>query len=603
MPDSMEIEPSVLRELALQHDQVARDTREWAKPPTHWLDTFESTYGKIADPVHQALIRYYEARQRAGNALAKEHDDTAAALRSSADAYEHADAEIGSFVSRTAEPFVEPSPAAPFPANGAAPSVPAAEANGSRAASAPNGAAPVGNPLSAAQQPAAEHPIDGAAAKTDSAGTPTAGPVSAPISAGAPPGPPVGVDAGPMPSYGTGADRAEPPGPAGPAPHVDATLIPVLPPFLAAARAARDRAAEPAHVVNEADNEDLIIAQTLLGGILAATETTAVGLDWAVAVVRGAAGAGIFVTSNEGRGWLPAGLFLPNEVSTPWMWDGPDGLLGADIGDGGSPWEGVADPARVLAEFGLVWGGKTDSRLSALASSAPLAADLRTQLSDVAMAANVGPVYELDLRVFTPDTTDRLGLAGSPAAVESTATVPDSGVRARCVQLAADAHNLMGRAGSAAAAADSRRLRERILALAEVGQEISTESFDELADANDLLVAEMLPLRVDAHLIELGALRVDDRSSILRALVFERRCNELVLLLAGEPTRQCLRDAVYAHEQIVGHPQFVEAPAAVVAADAGRVAQDAARVAGSAVGGKVTPPSDVAPPRVTPESS
>ncbi|NEW48417.1 hypothetical protein, partial [Nocardia cyriacigeorgica] len=35
----------------------------------------------------------------------------------------------------------------------------------------------------------------------------------------------------------------------------------------------------------------------------------------------------------------------------------------------GSGWEGISDPARVLAEFALAWGRKSGARLTALASS------------------------------------------------------------------------------------------------------------------------------------------------------------------------------------------------------------------------------------------
>lgn len=98
MPDSMEIDPTVLRQLAEQHRQVARDTREWAKPPADWLASFLATYGKIASPVYDALIRYYDARQRAGEALALEHDQTAESLVASANAYQEYDDEIAANV-------------------------------------------------------------------------------------------------------------------------------------------------------------------------------------------------------------------------------------------------------------------------------------------------------------------------------------------------------------------------------------------------------------------------------------------------------------------------------------------------------------------------
>jgi len=93
MPERLDIDPELLRRLALQHDQVAAETREWAQPPSDWLANFEPTYGKIANPVKEALERYYTARLRAGEALAREHEETARSLRESADTYERTDAE------------------------------------------------------------------------------------------------------------------------------------------------------------------------------------------------------------------------------------------------------------------------------------------------------------------------------------------------------------------------------------------------------------------------------------------------------------------------------------------------------------------------------
>uniref|UniRef100_UPI002453B733 type VII secretion target n=1 Tax=Nocardia wallacei TaxID=480035 RepID=UPI002453B733 len=81
MPDNVYIDPDLLRQLAEKHDGIADDTRKWAQPPSDWLNAFPKTYGKIAHPVHQALLRYYTARERAGNALAKEHEATANSLR------------------------------------------------------------------------------------------------------------------------------------------------------------------------------------------------------------------------------------------------------------------------------------------------------------------------------------------------------------------------------------------------------------------------------------------------------------------------------------------------------------------------------------------
>jgi hypothetical protein len=283
-------------------------------------------------------------------------------------------------------------------------------------------------------------------------------------------------------------------------------------------------------------------------------------------------------------------------------------LLAADDG-AGSPWEGVTDPARVLAEFGLAWGAKANANLSALVSSGPIDPGLRSRFGEAAMEGLVSPSYDVDLREFTPDTADRLGLTGSIAGLEHVSSVPDTKVQSRCVELAVDAHGQVGRSGSVPAeAAASRRIRERILADLQAGRPVSRELWEELRDADDLLAASMLGQRVDVGRVEIGQLRLDAGVSPLRGMVFERRCNELVLLLANEPSRQTLRDAVYAHEQITLHPQFVSTPAPVsTAVQPERVDRPASvpsvtapEVAGgpppTVVAAPSTPPPAVAPP-------
>lgn len=637
----MNIDPAVLRQLALQHEQVGRDTLAWSEPPHAWLASFESTYGTIADPVRQALVKYYGARERAGKALAQEHFNTAKSLRDSADSYENADHDVASHFRKIGQDLggphsgptsngVDPSahhtpppggpgggPGGPGGGPGGGPDgghtstdtpmAPAASHDSTSTSAGPGGPGGTSGSPGTISHPDQTTATTGGASGTTAGTTPSA-----------PPAGPLGSGPGGGPGYtGSAGGSGQPP--TGATATGDATPmpVPVGTPFASAVAAAKDKEAEPAYVVGSAVNDDLVLARTLLSSVLAAVDSP-VGMAWAVAVMRGPGGAGVFITSNEGRGWLPARLYLPREVSTPWLWDE---VLGPDAST--SSWESVSDPARVLVEFGLAWGPKANARLSALVSSGPIDPGLRTQLNDVAMEGLVGPTYDVDLREFTPDTADRLGLVGSPTALESVATVSDQQVRERCVQLATDAHNRVGRSVAASAdAAGARQLRERILSAVQAGQSVSRQVWDELRDADDLLAASMLSRRVDVGRVGLGDLRVDTESSALRDMIFERRCNELVLLLAEEMERQGLRDAIYAHEQIVAHPQFVEVPAAVSVAEGERVSRPAGAavsapaVSAPAVSAPVTagpptgavvaatsPPPVVAPDRGAPDAA
>ncbi|WP_433602245.1 hypothetical protein ACQPXH_11230 [Nocardia sp. CA-135953] len=318
-------------------------------------------------------------------------------------------------------------------------------------------------------------------------------------------------------------------------------------------------AAAPTFMLGERVDGDLVLARTLLGGVLAVVDSSVIGLEWAVSIMRHSGGVNAFVTSNEGRGWLPAGLYLPREISTPWMWEVAD-----------NAWEGVSDPARVLAEFGAAWGRRTGAKVTAIVSSQPIDSAMRAQMREVPMEGPVSASSAMDLSAAAAGLADRLGLVAAQQLLDRVGKVPAQGIRSRCIDLAWDAHRRVGQAG----APDSLglpHLRQRIMEAIRQRREVSTDWWDELRDADDLLAASMLSHRADVSRVTLGELRsdADGRSAteamLLRAMVFERRCDELALLLAEEPNRQRLRDAVYAHGQIVDHPLFVDAPRAPAA--------------------------------------
>ncbi|WP_067574960.1 type VII secretion target [Nocardia acidivorans] len=616
MAEKVHIDPAVLRQLAAQHKRVGDETVEWAKPPQDWLDAFPHTYGTIASPVLEALTKYYNARQQAGNALAEQHYRTAAELNASADEYERADRDSAAAIHRSGDgpyggartptgvpPLAHPGAQTPGgPGNpGAVPPVSGGSdpnAIGGQDTSpinAPGGApATVGAPGGAQTAPGgAGAPLAPAASATDPAAANTGagrdGLTGTTADAATRPGAvtaPTGVGAAPIPTGTGGGDSAQHASPtSGTGVPGDAVPVPLPTPFAAAVAAAKDRETGPGHVVNEAVNEDLVIARTLLAAVLAAVDEPVIGLAWAVSVMRGPTGIGVFITSNEGRGWLPAGLYLPREVSTPWLWDE---MLGAEQS---WPWEGVADPARVLAEFGRAWGGTTESTLTALVSSGSIDSSLRAQLPDTAVEDMVPPAYDIDLRTPAPGTADRLALAASIPALESVGAVPDSAIHRRRTELAEQAHGELVRTIAAPAeAAAGRALRGRVLALLRENQQVPAQLWQELRDADDLLAATMLSRRVDAGRVTLGQLRIEDQAEALRAMVFERRCTELVLLLANQPTRQGLRDAVYAHEQILGHPMFAAVPVAAATTAADQVTTV------DTIGPRVAPPAVSAGP-------
>ncbi|MQY23637.1 hypothetical protein [Nocardia macrotermitis] len=308
-------------------------------------------------------------------------------------------------------------------------------------------------------------------------------------------------------------------------------------------------AAAPTFILGERVDGDLVLARSLLSSLLTVTESVTVGLGCAVSLLRHPGGVTAFVTTTEGRGWLPAGVYLPREMSMPWVWSDADGAA----------WEGVSDPARVLAEFAAVWGGKTGARLSALVSSQPIDDGLRRQLPGAPVEGSVGAQPTMDFSCPAAGLADRLELVGAPHLLERVSAAPPERIAGRCLELAVDAHTRVAELRSGASLGTGT-LRERILQALRQGRDVPQEWWAELRDADDMLVVSMLPLRADVSRIPLGELRSESTegqaAARLRAMLFERRCDELVLSLSAEPNRQLLRDVVYAHGQLLDHPRF-----------------------------------------------
>ncbi|MGW4243642.1 hypothetical protein [Nocardia sp. NPDC004722] len=310
--------------------------------------------------------------------------------------------------------------------------------------------------------------------------------------------------------------------------------------------------ASPAFVLGDRADGELTLARTLLRSILAVVDDSPLAPAWAVSVMRHPSGLAAFVTSTEGRGWLPAGLFLPREVSTPWVWEAAED----------APWEGLADPARVLAEFGLVWGAARGAGFAAIASSHPIDDALRRQLRGVPLAAEVTPAPELNFAEPGPGLVDRLGFTAAPRLLDRVAAVPLAAVPEKCVTLAQDAQARV--AHLTAAAVDvlgAPELRGRILQAVSRGQPVAADRWDELWKVDALLAASAVAHRRDVSRIPLGELRSESKgpdAAVIRTLALQRHCDELVRLLADPPDRHSLRDAVYLHGLIAEHPTMRE---------------------------------------------
>ncbi|MFC9897834.1 type VII secretion target [Nocardia sp. NPDC127579] len=547
-----DMNPDSLRRLAALQDEAAKRTQAWARPPADWLAGFPTNFGTIAHPVYRAMQRYYDARERAGNKMADRHAQAAADLRQAADSFEQADSDAAARIRQLGNNISTALPPSASPLGTDTPSNAAQSLGvGTPVISAPRPTGPNASPNIALPH------IPFVPAPERAAADPTAPAMTSPVGAATPA--PVSGSAGAVaapPHTGPGRPGGGPPGPPGPAgsggptpPGGPGTGRAMTSPFPAGTTrdhtGSRPKGA-PVH-------DDLTIARTLLACVLAATDPPGAGVSWAAAVLRSPSSGGtLFLTSNEGRGWLPAGVFWPRALSTPWQWDEQLG-----IGALSAAWEEFTDPARILVEFAQAWGPRAGADLTALVSSGPIDSSLRAQLGDAATAGSVGPAPVFDMRMPTADTVDRLGLTGSTEAMEYVAAVPETELAERCLSLAIDAHVRLARTGPAPAeAAEVAQLRDRILALLQAGQEVPPPWWDDLRAADQVLAttrpirhARIINSTFDGHAVSGGF-------DALRSLAFQRRCTELVLLLNDNPSWRQLRSAVYTFEQVIRHPQF-----------------------------------------------
>lgn len=542
----LRIDLEELYRLARQHREIADAILEWAKPPQEFLDNFIKNFGPISQPVYFAVKDYYQAREHAGQDLARKHHHVADNLVTAAKAFQRAD-EHGAAQVRAAVPDLggqAPAPAGAAPAGpGGGPSAPAPQGIPMTPILPPSIGAPTwdmpNGPTTPSATPQAqpEAPAAPAAAAPPPVAPPAAPPLAPPAGPTPPPPPPLGV--GPV---------------TGPAPDVQQQGGPQFP-FLPM-KPTQEKKQEEEREEQTEEVADLELARRLLAGILAAVEKlggqSSSGLEWSVGVLRGENSVALFVTSNEGRGWLPAGLYLPEGVATPW-------IFGVDTPE----WEQVTDPAQIMLDFAMRYGPTTRAKVSALVSSKEI--DPATEAAVIAVGGlaqgSVEADDSLDLTRPGPGMTDRLGVVGTIGTVTSEQLdTPEVDIREQCVDMAVRGTRQIVEANGEVIAraieevSTARGLREQILTMLRAGGDVPEQWWQDLWRA-DVLVQTAIMFR---NMRFGGEEEEEEETGTASELVFERRANELALLLARPFSRQTLRDIAYSYGQVMGHPQFQE---------------------------------------------
>ncbi|MGL6235435.1 MAG: hypothetical protein ACRC20_08820 [Segniliparus sp.] len=151
-----------------------------------------------------------------------------------------------------------------------------------------------------------------------------------------------------------------------------------------AAAPARPVSAEP-EPADDADERLVRRATRILADLVAQSQGFA-GLDWAVGAFTELSGKGVcYATSNEGFGFLPWGLRWPPDAK-------PVFGLGATEWD--TPWQGLANPARIVADHFAQgqMSARSGLKLATIVSSAPLGQAVADLLAEQgAVFAQISP--------------------------------------------------------------------------------------------------------------------------------------------------------------------------------------------------------------------
>ena len=272
-------------------------------------------------------------------------------------------------------------------------------------------------------------------------------------------------------------------------------------------------------------NPDLALAQSVVEAAGGAFE-----VHWAAGVVIVDGQRQLVVTSDRGRGWMPAAAALPADTVVPW-WH-----------DQASRWEGLLDPARVIVEYADAAGG----RVIAVAS---------THSSAPAVAAGIPWVFAEGTEQAHPE---RIG-----GAVVTRFELQVRITRRDAARAIVDPHSQRERALWVAFDADSRAgpspLRQAILTELQrhpgrLGDQRWVNHLDWAAlesAHHDTCVAERAA-RVDVRDIAVG--NVDTEGGQGRALLAQAYADETVLALRQPVAEHALRDAVYTWSMLLEIP-------------------------------------------------
>ncbi|KAA1250187.1 hypothetical protein F0Q45_10905 [Mycobacterium simiae] len=290
----------------------------------------------------------------------------------------------------------------------------------------------------------------------------------------------------------------------------------------------------PVNPIVAIENQDLATVRAVVeaaGG--------AAAVRWAAGMVVTSGRRQVVLTSDRGRGWVPAEAFLPADVVMPWSHDD-------------SPrWEGILDPARVIVEYAAAAGGQLTALASTFSSSPAVAAGIAWAFVDGTDRAHPellsGPVVtRFELQVSTPRRR----------AVK------------HIVEPVKQREQVLWLAFSADEKAGSSRTRHKLLStcrdhLGRIDQPrwVASLPWEQLEEEYHQLCIQERAARLDVRDIPVGQL--DTEGGACRPLLAQAYATEAALALRNPVALRALADATYSWSMLLdtqstsAPPEFV----------------------------------------------
>ncbi|WP_342314661.1 hypothetical protein LIX17_25795 (plasmid) [Mycobacterium avium subsp. hominissuis] len=261
-------------------------------------------------------------------------------------------------------------------------------------------------------------------------------------------------------------------------------------------------------------------------------------VHWAAGMVVTSGRRQVVLTSDRGRGWIPAEAFVPADVMSPWSHE--DSWR----------WEGLLDPARVIVEFAAAAGGQLTALATTFSSAPAVAAGVPWALVDGTDRAHP--------ELLSGPVVTRFELQVSTERRRAVKTITDSvKQREQVLWLAFSADE---KAGSSPTRLRMLTTFRDQLSRIDNARWVAALPWEPLEEEHHQLCVQERAARVDVRDVPVG--QVDTEGGAGRALLAQAYATEAVMALRNPVALRALADATYSWSMLLDNQASEPAPTA-----------------------------------------